>query len=89
MTSHVAARAIYIVSAKRTACGAFGGKLKDLSATDLAVHSTKAALEAINLSPSAVDSIVVGNVRSVVGMPGLLRACIFSVLHIVKKNMFI
>ena len=62
MTSHVASRAIYIVAARRTACGDFGGKLKDMSATDLGVHSTKAALESINLPASAVDTIVMGNV---------------------------
>ena len=62
MSTHVAKKALYIVAAKRTACGAFGGKLKDLSATDLAVHSTQAALASINLDPKLVDSIVFGNV---------------------------
>ena len=41
----LARKAIYIVGAKRTPFGAFGGKLKHLSATELAVISSKAALE--------------------------------------------
>lgn len=47
----LARKAIYIVGAKRTPFGAFGGKLKHLSATDLAVISSKAALaEGNNIS---------------------------------------
>jgi len=62
MSAHLAKSAVYIVAAKRTACGAFGGKLKDLTATDLAVHSTQAALADAKLDPKNVDSIVFGNV---------------------------
>eukprot|EP00042_Codosiga_hollandica_P024052 m.98711 g.98711 ORF g.98711 m.98711 type:complete len:400 (-) comp51418_c0_seq1:91-1290(-) len=62
MAAHVAARGVFIVAAKRTALGGFGGRLKDLTATDMAVHSTKAALAAINLDPKTVDSLVCGNV---------------------------
>lgn len=47
----MAARALYIVSAKRTPFGAFGGKLRQMSATDLAVHSSKAAIAAANIDP--------------------------------------
>ncbi len=47
----MAARALYIVSAKRTPFGAFGGKLRQLSATDLAVHSSKAAIAAAKIDP--------------------------------------
>mgnify|MGYP001460011831 CR=1 FL=1 len=54
---------IYIVAAKRTAFGSFGGSLKHLSATDLAVESTKAALASCaNLDPAMIDSCFVGNV---------------------------
>ncbi|KAL1518556.1 hypothetical protein AB1Y20_002845 [Prymnesium parvum] len=53
---------IFIVAAKRTAFGAFGGKLMQLSSTDLCVHATKAALSAGGISPSVVDTVVVGNV---------------------------
>uniref|UniRef100_A0A0B6ZDM9 3-ketoacyl-CoA thiolase, mitochondrial n=1 Tax=Arion vulgaris TaxID=1028688 RepID=A0A0B6ZDM9_9EUPU len=53
---------VYIVAAKRTAFGAFGGKLKDLSATDLAVYASQAALKAGNVNHQDVNSIVFGNV---------------------------
>jgi len=50
----------FIVAAKRTAFGAFGGKLTKFTATDLAVHATKAALASGGVPPSAVDTVVVG-----------------------------
>lgn len=53
---------IYIVAAKRTPFGAFGGLLKDLSATELGVASTKAALSAGKIDPSLVDACYFGNV---------------------------
>ena len=53
---------IFIVAAKRTPFGSFGGSLKHLTATDLATVATKAALEAGNVDPSVVDSVFVGNV---------------------------
>ena len=58
----VAQKAIFIVGAKRTPFGAFGGKLKTFSATDLAVLSSKAALAHANLSPNDVDETIFGNV---------------------------
>jgi acetyl-CoA acyltransferase 2 len=58
----VARSAIYIVGAKRTPFGAFGGKLKAISATDLAVLSSKAALAHANLSPDRIDESFFGNV---------------------------
>jgi len=54
--------AIYVVAAKRTAFGSFGGSLKALSATQLCVESTSAALTAGNIDPALVDSVFVGNV---------------------------
>jgi len=53
---------IFIVAAKRTPFGSFGGSLKNLSATDLATVATKAALSAGNIDPGVVDSVYVGNV---------------------------
>jgi acetyl-CoA acyltransferase 2 len=53
---------IFLVAAKRTPFGAFGGSLKALSATDLGVHATQAALQDGNVDPSLVDSIFFGNV---------------------------
>ncbi|KAM9224577.1 3-ketoacyl-CoA thiolase, mitochondrial [Dugong dugon] len=55
-------RGVFIVAAKRTPFGAFGGLLKDFTATDLTEFAAKAALSAGNVSPETVDSVVVGNV---------------------------
>jgi acetyl-CoA acyltransferase 2 len=56
------AKNIYVVAAKRTPFGAFGGKLKNLTATDLCVESSKAALAAGKIDPSWVDTVQIGNV---------------------------
>lgn len=53
---------IFLVAAKRTPFGAFGGSLKHLSATDLGVHATQAALSQANIDPSQVDNVFFGNV---------------------------
>jgi acetyl-CoA acyltransferase 2 len=62
LTKKPLSRAIYIVAAKRTPFGTFGGALKDLSATDLAVVAAKAALSAGNVSPELIDAVCFGNV---------------------------
>jgi acetyl-CoA acyltransferase 2 len=53
---------IVFLSAKRTPFGTYGGSLKDLTATDLAVHAAKAALAQSKVSPDDVDNVVFGNV---------------------------
>lgn len=60
--SSSAQRDVFVVSAKRTPFGTFGGRLTDLSATDLAVVAATAALEAGHVSPEIVDHVVFGNV---------------------------
>jgi len=55
-------RAIYIVAARRTPFGTYGGKLKDFSATHLQELANRAAFKQAKLSPEAIDSTVVGNV---------------------------
>lgn len=55
-------RAIYLVAAKRTPFGSFGGSFKTMTATDLQVVAAKAALEAGKVDPAAVDHVVIGNV---------------------------
>ncbi|MEZ4448627.1 MAG: acetyl-CoA C-acetyltransferase [Nannocystaceae bacterium] len=62
MTKKPLSRAIYIVAAKRTAFGTFGGSLKDFTATDLGVVAAKSALAAAGIDPNAIDSVCVGNV---------------------------
>ena len=56
-------REIWIVGAKRTAFGAMSGSFKDISATDLAVHASKAALAQSGLDAADVDQVIVGNVQ--------------------------
>jgi len=53
---------IVFLAAKRTAFGTFGGTLKDQTATDLAVHAAKAALEQSGVAPGDVGHVIVGNV---------------------------
>lgn len=61
-----------MVAAKRTAFGKFGGKLKDMSATDLQVIANKAAIEQSKLSADKIDSVVVGNILHSSGDAGYL-----------------
>jgi acetyl-CoA acyltransferase 2 len=56
-------REIWIVGAKRTAFGTFGGTLKDLSATDLAVEAARAAMAQARVSPEDVGHVIFGNVQ--------------------------
>ncbi|XP_006030083.1 3-ketoacyl-CoA thiolase, mitochondrial [Alligator sinensis] len=55
-------RGVFIVSAKRTPFGAYGGLLKDFTATDLSEYAARAALSAGKVSPEIIDSVIVGNV---------------------------
>lgn len=53
---------IVIVNGARTAFGAFGGGLSSLTATDLAVHASKGAIERAKVDPEIIDSVIMGNV---------------------------
>ncbi|MFO7881766.1 MAG: acetyl-CoA C-acetyltransferase [Kosmotogaceae bacterium] len=55
---------LYVVGAKRTAIGTFGGTLKNVSAVQLGVHASKAALEDASLSAENVDETIMGNILS-------------------------
>lgn len=55
-------RPVYIIAAKRTAFGAFGGKLKGVTATVLGQHAAEAAMTAGKVDPATVDSSIFGNV---------------------------
>ena len=55
-------REIVILSAKRTAFGTMLGTLKGVSATELGVHATKAALAASGVANEDVHHVVFGNV---------------------------
>jgi acetyl-CoA acetyltransferase family protein len=53
---------VVFLSAVRTPFGTFGGKLKDFSPVDLAVHASKAAIERAGISATDVDQTIFGNV---------------------------
>jgi acetyl-CoA acetyltransferase family protein len=54
---------VVILAAKRTPFGAFGGGLKELTATDLAVHASKAALALAGAPADDYGHVVFGNVQ--------------------------
>ena len=60
-----AARGVFIVAAKRTPFGTFGGALKDFSATELSAIASRAALAECKVEPEVVDSVIIGNVAQV------------------------
>lgn len=53
---------IFIVGAKRTAFGTFGGAFKNTSATALQTAAAKAALQSAGVKPDQVDSVNFGQV---------------------------
>ena len=55
---------VFIVAAKRTAIGTFGGSLKDIPAPRLAARTIEAALAQAGLEPGGIDETIVGNVLS-------------------------
>ncbi|MGF1467951.1 MAG: thiolase family protein [Sandaracinaceae bacterium] len=54
---------LWIVAAKRTPFGKLSGSFKDISAIDLAVHASQAALAQSTLEPNEIDHVVIGNVQ--------------------------
>ncbi len=55
-------RDVVFLSGVRTPFGAFGGALKDLTATDLGVAAAKSAIERAGVEPKDVDHAIFGNV---------------------------
>ncbi|CAG2068163.1 unnamed protein product, partial [Timema podura] len=55
-------KGIFIVAAKRTPFGTYGGKFAKTSALELQSVAAKAALAAGGVKPENVDSVVIGNV---------------------------
>ena len=58
---------IVLVAGKRTPFGGFGGSLKGLTATDLAVEAAKAAIEQAKISPEEIDHVIIGNANQTSG----------------------
>ena len=55
---------IYIVGAKRTALGSFGGSLSFVPAFKLGGHAIKAAITQAGIDVEKIDEVIVGNVLS-------------------------
>ena len=53
---------VYLVAAKRTPFGAFGGALADLPAPQLAAQTMRALLAQLDLPGAAVDEVILGQV---------------------------
>ncbi|KAG5894529.1 hypothetical protein JTB14_026817 [Gonioctena quinquepunctata] len=65
-------KGVFIVGAKRTPFGTFGGKLSKVHITELQTIAAKAALTAANVKPEAVDAAVFGNVMTSSAPDGIL-----------------
>jgi len=55
---------VYIVAAKRTPLGSFGGSLSGLSAIDLGKHAAEAAMEQSGVGNDQINEVFFGNVCS-------------------------
>src|SRR5258705_5028916 len=53
---------VVFLTAVRTPCGTFGGKLKALSPIGLAVHASKAAIERAGIAATDIDQTIFGSV---------------------------
>lgn len=53
---------VVLIEGARTAFGRFGGSFKEVTATELAAHACKAALNRAGVDPELVDAVFVGNV---------------------------
>ncbi|HXL86282.1 MAG TPA: acetyl-CoA C-acyltransferase, partial [Gemmatimonadaceae bacterium] len=62
MTARATSGSVVFLSAVRTPFGTFGGKLKDFSPVDLAVHASKAAIDRAGVAAIDVDQTIFGNV---------------------------
>lgn len=54
---------IVFLAYKRTPFGTLSGSLKNFTATDLAVHASKAAIAQAGVEPGQIDHVVFGNVQ--------------------------
>lgn len=64
---------IFLAGAVRTPIGKFGGKLSRLSAVDLAVEASRAAIEQAGLRADQVDQAILGHARQAGGGPNGAR----------------
>ncbi|KAG5894528.1 hypothetical protein JTB14_026816 [Gonioctena quinquepunctata] len=72
MTSLV--KGVFIVGAKRTPFGTFGGKLAKTHITELQTIASRAALLSAKVNPKFVDTVIIGNVNASVAADGIYVA---------------
>jgi len=63
-TGNALKRGVFVVAAKRTPFGTFGGSLKGHTPTDLQVHAAGAAIASSGLTADQINSVCIGNVLS-------------------------
>lgn len=63
-------KGIFIVAAKRTPFGSFGGKFMNKNATDLSVIAAKSALQSAKLNPEKIDNVIFGHVLPISSSDG-------------------
>ncbi|HSE42393.1 MAG TPA: thiolase family protein [Acidobacteriota bacterium] len=56
-------REVYVLQAKRTPIGRFGGVFKDMTAVELGIHVTKALLNETGVKPEEIDEAIFGQAR--------------------------
>lgn len=62
MGTQNSARDVVFLSGVRTPFGTFGGALRDISAIDLAVHASRAAIDRAGTPPETIQQTIFGNV---------------------------
>ena len=66
-------KSVYIVSAQRTPIGRFGGALAGMTAVDLGIVATQAALERARIKASDVEEVIIGQARQAGNGPNPAR----------------
>jgi acetyl-CoA C-acetyltransferase len=70
---------VYIVAAKRTPIGGFMGNLSSINTPQLGALAIKGALDSIQLAPSEIDAVYMGNVLSAnIGQSPARQAAIYA-----------
>ncbi len=64
---------VYIVAAKRTAIGKFGGSLTNMHPADMAAEVIKNIISETKIDPSKVDEVIVGNILAAGQKQGIAR----------------
>ncbi|HEY4490546.1 MAG TPA: acetyl-CoA C-acyltransferase, partial [Acidobacteriota bacterium] len=54
---------VFVLQAKRTPIGRFGGVFKDLTAVELGTSVVQALLQETGVSPEEIDEVIIGHAR--------------------------